>query len=66
MLRQLYHLREGVFMLKIVYPISCSINVHKTFVVATFATTDRENISTSNQKCLNILRFGILSTVVLK
>ena len=32
-------------MLKIVYPICCGIDIHKTFVVATLATTDRENIT---------------------
>jgi len=37
-------------MLKIVYPICCGIDVHKTFVVATLATTDRENITTYQTK----------------
>ena len=37
-------------MLKIVYPICCGIDVHKTFVVATIATTDRENITTYQTK----------------
>lgn len=46
LVRLLYHLREGVFMPKIVYPICCGIDVHKTFVVATIASTDRENITT--------------------
>lgn len=45
-----YCLREGVFMLKIVYPICCGIDVHKTFVIATIATTDRENITTYQTK----------------
>lgn len=45
-----YHLREGVFMLKIVYPICCGIDVHKTFVVATIASTDRKNITTYQTK----------------
>jgi transposase len=37
-------------MLKIVYPICCGIDVHKAFVVATIATTDRENITTYQTK----------------
>ncbi|WP_276623794.1 IS110 family transposase [Syntrophomonas wolfei] len=37
-------------MLKIVYPICCGIDVHKTFVIATIATTDRENITTYQTK----------------
>jgi transposase len=37
-------------MLKIVYPICCGIDVHKTFVIATIATTDRENITTYKTK----------------
>ena len=50
LVRPLYHLREGVFILKIVYPTCCGIDVHKTFVVATIATTDRENITTYKTK----------------
>jgi transposase len=37
-------------MLKIVHPICCGIDVHKTFVVATIAITDRENITTYQTK----------------
>jgi transposase len=37
-------------MLKIVYPICCGIDVHKTFVVATISTTNRENITTYQTK----------------
>jgi len=48
--RPLYHPGEGVFMLKIVYPICCGIDVHKTFVVATIAATNRENITTYKTK----------------
>lgn len=33
-------------MLKIVYPICCGIDVHKTFVVAAIATTDKQNVTT--------------------
>lgn len=45
LVRPLYLMREGVFMLKIVYPVCCGIDVHKTFVIATIATTNRENIT---------------------
>ena len=37
-------------MLKIVYPICCGIDVHKTFVVATIASTDSRNITTYQTK----------------
>jgi len=37
-------------MLKIVYPICCGIDVHKTFVVATVAATNHENITTYQTK----------------
>lgn len=50
LVRPLYRMREGVFMLKIVFPICCGIDVHKTFVVATIASTDRENITTYQTK----------------
>lgn len=33
-------------MLKIVYPICCGIDVHKTFVVATIAATDKKSLTT--------------------
>lgn len=32
-------------MLKIVFPICCGIDVHKTFLVATVATTNEKNIT---------------------
>lgn len=32
-------------MLKIVYPICCGIDVHKTFVIATIASTDNKGIT---------------------
>ncbi len=37
-------------MLKIVYPVCSGIDVHKTFVVATIASTDRKNITTYQTK----------------
>lgn len=33
-------------MLKIVYPICCGVDVHKTFIVATIAKTDANNLTT--------------------
>ena len=33
-------------MLKIVYPICCGIDVHKTFIVATIASTNEKNLTT--------------------
>ncbi len=43
-------------MLKIVYPICCGIDVHKTFVIATIAATDKKNITT-----YKTLRFSTFS-----
>lgn len=40
-------------MLKIVYPICCGIDVHKKFVVATIATTDKNNVTTYSTKQFN-------------
>lgn len=37
-------------MLKIVYPTCCGIDVHKNFVVATVARTDKQNITTYTTK----------------
>lgn len=37
-------------MLKIVYPICCGIDVHKTFIVATIASTDSKNLTTYRTK----------------
>lgn len=37
-------------MLKIVYPICCGIDVHKTFIVATVASTNKQNITTYQTK----------------
>lgn len=37
-------------MLKIVYPVCCGIDVHKTFVVACIAATDSRNITTYKRK----------------
>jgi len=46
-----------VLMLKIVFPICCGIDVHKTFVVATIAATDRKNITAYKTK-----RFSTFTT----
>jgi len=40
-------------MLKIVHPISCGIDVHKKFVVATIATTEGNNVTTYKTKQFN-------------
>lgn len=37
-------------MLKIVYPICCGVDVHKTFIVATIASTDSNNLTTYQTK----------------
>lgn len=40
-----YKLYGDVFMLKIVYPICCGIDVHKKFVVATVGTTNKSGVT---------------------
>lgn len=42
-----------MYMLKIVYPICCGIDVHKKFVVATIAATDKNNVTTYSTKQFN-------------
>lgn len=42
-----------MYMLKIVYPICCGIDVHKKFVVATIAATDKNNVTTYKTKQFN-------------
>ena len=37
-------------MLKIVHPIYCGVDVHKTFIVATIASTDSKNLTTYRTK----------------
>jgi hypothetical protein len=39
-------LRREPFMLKIVYPICCGIDVHKTFIVACIASTNDKGVTT--------------------
>ena len=56
--------REGVFMLKSVYPICCGIDVHKTFVIATIATTDHENITTYKTKRFSTFTQDLRSLVL--
>lgn len=40
-----YKLYGDVFMLKIVHPICCGIDVHKKFVVATVGTTNKSGVT---------------------
>lgn len=42
-----------MYMLKIIYPICCGIDVHKKFVVATIAATDKNNVTTYSTKQFN-------------
>jgi len=46
-------------MLKIVYPICCGIDVHKTFVVACIASTDDKNITTYQSKRFSTFTKGL-------
>jgi transposase len=48
-------------MLKIVYPICCGIDVHKTFVVATIAATDQKNITTYKTKRFSTFTKGLMA-----
>jgi len=51
-------------MLKSVYPICCGIDVHKTFVIATIATTDHENITTYKTKRFSTFTQDLRSLVL--
>ncbi len=42
--------RGEVFMLKIVYPICCGIDVHKKFVVAAVDTTNKSGVTDYHTK----------------
>ncbi|MBZ9609905.1 hypothetical protein G9F73_019455 [Clostridium estertheticum] len=42
-----------MYMLKIIYQICCSIDIHKKFVVATIASTDKSNVTTYSTKQFN-------------
>jgi transposase len=48
-------------MLKIVYPICCGIDVHKKFVVATIAATDKTNTTTYTTKQFNTYTDNLLN-----
>lgn len=50
-----YFYRKGSAVLKIVYPICCGVDVHKRTIVATIATTDKDNITTYLQKTFSTL-----------
>ncbi len=47
--------KETFFMLKIVFPICCGIDIHKRFVVATIASTDMNNVTTCETATLLLL-----------
>lgn len=50
-----------MFMLKIIYPVCCGIDVHKKFIVATIATTDNNNVTTYKKKRFNTFMNDLLS-----
>ena len=43
-------------MLKIVHPIYCGMDIHKSFVVACIATTNDHGVTTYKRKILHIYR----------
>ena len=47
-------------MLKIIYPNCCSIDVHKTFVVAVIAITDRQGLTTYHRKRFSTFTNGLV------
>jgi transposase len=47
-------------MLKIIYPICCGIDVHKKFVVATIAATDKNNVTSYTTKQFNTYTGNLL------
>ena len=46
-------------MLKVYYPICCGIDVHKKMVVATIATTDKENITTYQTQKFSTMTYDL-------
>lgn len=46
---------EEVICMKIVHPICCGVDVHKNSIVATIATTDKNNVTTYLQKTFSTL-----------
>ena len=36
--------------MKVVYPICCGLDVHKSLIVATIATTDKEGVASYEQR----------------
>lgn len=47
-------------MLKIIYPNCCSIDVHKTFVVAVISITDRQELTTYHRKRFSTFTNGLV------
>jgi transposase len=45
-----YIFEEGIFVPKIVYPVCCGMDVHKSFVVACVATTNEQLVTTYKSK----------------
>jgi len=54
-----YKLWRDVFMLKIVYPICCGIDVHKKFVVATVGTTNKSGVTEYQTKQFSTFTEGL-------
>ena len=50
-----------MYMLKIVYPICCGLDVHKTILMATIAKTDDKNITTYETREFTSINWSILS-----
>ena len=47
--------RQEVIFMKTIYPVCCGVDVHKTTIVATIATTNKENITSYITKSFSTL-----------
>lgn len=56
-----YFTKELIYVLKIVYPKCCGLDVHKTILIVTIAKTDNKNITTYETRELTSINSSILS-----
>lgn len=48
-----------IFMMRLIYPICCRLDVHKNVIVATIVTTSNNGISEYNQKFFSTINSDI-------
>lgn len=52
---------QGADSLKIIYPVCCGVDVHKRMLVATIATTDKNNITSYSTKTFSTLNVDLIA-----